>query len=144
MKTNIVYETILQEAELAADAAASKWLKEAQARGPAFSVHEGSLFGGATGPAIGYLLDVCGNAFIKIRDARKRFPKYLLEKKKADYVKRTGRKPYPGSIGAYWSIHHCLSGRQEMGLNIAAAEAFMSVLRKHDVADGLYVHSYID
>lgn len=143
-KRNPEFDQILAEAEKAASAAAKEWLDAALKRGPAFTVHEGSLFGGTTGPAIGALLDLCGGGYIKITDGRKKFTKYLLDLKKHEYEQRFGYKPSAGCIGKYWSVRHELSMRQEMGLAEAALRAFFAVLKNHEVAEGMYVHTYID
>jgi len=143
-KRNIVFDAILREAEAAADVAAKAWLAAAEKRGAGISVHECSLFGGATGPAIGYMLDVCGGGYIAIRDGRKKFTKYLIELKKLEYEQRFGRKPGPGSVGKYWDVRHSLSMRQEMGLHEVSLHAFFDVLKKHGVSDGMYVRTYID
>lgn len=143
-KRNPEFDQILAEAEKAASAAAKEWLDAAIKRGPAFTVHQGSLFGGAPGPTVGALLDLCGGGYIKITDGRKKFARYLLDMKKHEYEQRTGRKPSARCIGKYWSVHHELSMRQEMGLAEAALRAFFTVMKNHGVSEGMYVHTYID
>lgn len=127
---NPTFDAIIKAAEQAADKAAKEWLEQAQKRGPLFEVMSGDV-------SVGTLLDVCGGAYLKVKDGRRRFVKYLLDAYTIE-----------GWVGAYYrscvTIPHSLIGRQERGLNEAACKAYLAVLNENNVGLGLQYHSYID
>ena len=150
MKTEerLRYELIFHQASMVASEAALKWLKEEEAKGPKYSVHSHPI-GGEPGPAIGYMLDVCGGAWIGFR---KRTSKVYKACKEIKYHERLalGDSEFMAKHSSKnifkLPIRHTLSGRQEMGLHVAAMEAALEYLKRKlgDDADSIYVHSYID
>lgn len=135
------FEQILVEAENAAAKAAEKWLREAEARGPKYSVHSSDLAGNS-GPAVGYLLDVCGFAWIEFKDRRSGFYRWCKKYVNAMNNSR-GMRPertlYRVPIGGAYDAWR---GRQEMGLKEAAMYAANEVFLKYGIKT--YVRSRID
>ena len=123
---NPTYDAIIKAAEQAADHAAKKWLSDAQKRGPLFEVMSGDV-------SVGTLLDVCGGAYLKVIDGRRKFVKYLLDR-------YNGNSHYRTCV----TIPHSHLGRQERGLHEAACLAYLKVLRYSQVDMGLRYYSYID
>jgi hypothetical protein len=121
---------LMAEMRDAADKAATDWLAAAEARGPKYSVHQADLLGNQ-GPAIGTMLDVCGNAWVELKDKRTKLYKAF---KGAGYLTPSGNSV---------ALNYNLRGRQEMGLHIAAAEAALKVLTDRGIKEAR-VHSYID
>lgn len=123
---------LFELASLAANDAADAWLKAAVARGPAFAVHNvNPVTGRPTGGAVGYLLDLCGNAHVQFR---RKNSKWYNAFKKAELVRRSGN----GVIEFWWKHKE----RQEYGLHVEAAEAAAKVLQNHGV--DVRVWSYVD
>ena len=123
---NPTYDAIIKSAEKEANEAANKWLTMAKKRGPLFEVMSG-------GCNVGSLLDVCGGAYLKVTDGRRKFVKYLLDSYNSN-------SHYRSCV----TIPHDFLGRQERGLHEAACKAYFKVLQENNVDCGLRYHSYID
>jgi hypothetical protein len=113
---------LLALATEAGNKAGDLWLSKATTK---FIVRDGF-----TGKSCGTLLDLCGNAWVRITDKRTKFAK---EAKKLGYAPTSS-----GSI--FFPYKH---RRQEMGLNEAMTEASFKVLKENGV-NGITVYSYID
>jgi hypothetical protein len=121
------YEEVLQEMNEAADTASKEWLARAV---PTWSVVDGF-----TNEVVGSMLDMCGGAYLEIKDGRKSFCKYVKAR-----CKHLSGDSYCHSI----PIHYVLQCRQEMGLAEAAKTAAFNVLKKFSLSDGIIFRSYID
>lgn len=121
---------LVQKATEAANVAGQEWMNKASVR---FAVHDADLMTGKpVGPAIGYMLDVCGCAYVQFKD--KRTAAYRAFKK-AGAVRPTGN--------AVVEIPNKWMCRQEMGLHEACANAAKKVLEEGGVT-GLRIWSWID
>ena len=109
---------LVEDANIAAEQAGKIWLEEAK---PKYAV-------------VGYedspLLDLCGNAYVRIDDGRTKFAKFLKE----EYDK-FGTTTVP--------IYNQYRGRQEHGLNVAMARAACKVLVDNGIKK-CYVWDWID
>lgn len=114
----------------AANEAGDRWMAAAK---PKYVVYQSDLTGrklpGATEE---YMLDVCGNAHVQFKDKRFAIYKNFV---KAGCVRKTGN--------AVIEIQHKYRYRQEMGLQVACAEAAKAKLEELGVT-GLRIWSYID
>lgn len=122
---------LMVEMRTAADEAANAWLEAAINRGPKYAVHNADLTGNLKGPAIGTMLDVCGNAWLEFTDKRSKLYRAF---KAAGYVSRSGNNV---------DIPYTHRFRQEMSLHEAAISAAQNVMLKHGIK-GTRVNSYID
>ncbi len=77
------------------------------------------------------MLDLCGGAYINLRDRRTTFAKWLKKKSQNNQV---------WSVG----IDHKYRGRQEMGLNETTIRAAIEVLQNKFGITGIAMKSYID
>lgn len=125
------YAKAIEDANEAAYEAGKAWLEAAMASGPAYSVHSADIFGNCNPSPIDYMLDLCGNAHVRVRDGRSKFAKYL---------KRAYREKYNITV----PIVNKLKYRQEHGLMVAMAEAAKKVLEEDYLIKGLSIWSYID
>lgn len=119
---------LVQKATEAANVAGQEWMDKATIR---YAVR-GSDLTGKPGPVVGYMLDMCGCAYVQFKD--KRITDYK-EFKKAGFVRPTGN--------AVVEIPHRWLMRQEMGLAEACAMAAKKVLEEGGVR-GLRIWSWID
>lgn len=110
-------------ATVAANIAGEEWLKEHQS--PAFEVVDHF-----TGRRVGTMLDICGNAHVKVADKRSKFYKILRRLNMVD--SQTG----------VVSIIHRFRGRQEYGLQVAAAHAAYNYLTEAGYSCKIW--SYVD
>ena len=133
-------EAILVKARVAADEAGDKWLAEHTQ--PRFAVYSADLAGRPTSGILGTMLDVCGGAYICFKDKRTKFARYMKEREREER-RASGCDT---RFFQFYSIHvhHKNSGRQEMGLAEAAIKAYYEVLRQHQLADCIYVKTFID
>lgn len=123
---------LFDQAHLEASDAARVWLRDALQRGPKFAVYQADvLTGQRRGPAVGELLDLCGNAHVQFRKCNS---KWYNAFKKAGLVRPTGN----GVIELRWDFHD----RQEHGLQLTAAKAAVEVFRRHGV--DVKIWDYID
>jgi hypothetical protein len=122
-------DQIVKDATAAANAAGERWLSAATVK---YSIHEVDLFGDSKGPAVGYMLDACGNAHVQFKDRRsawfKAFERY-------GHIRRTNN----GVV----EINHAFRARQEYGLRQVAARAALDSMAAAGVT-GLKIWSYID
>jgi len=125
------YAKAIEDANEAALKAGKEWMEAAIARGPAYSVHNSDLFGNSDPNPVGYMLDMCGNAHVRVRDGRTKFAKYL---------KRVCKEKYTITV----PIVNELKRRQEYGLMVAMAEAAKRVLEEDYLIKGLSLWTYID
>ena len=124
------YEEVWVEAIAAAEQAGAEWMANAR---PKFRVVERGNPLDDNSPITkdyGTMLDVCGFAYIELRDKRNKFVKWLRSTGRAsDFSVR---------------IHTSWSPRQELGLAEATKGAALAVFRKHDLSSGLSFSSRID
>jgi hypothetical protein len=120
------YEEVIAEMNEAADEASKDWLKEASVTWNV--VNEKN-------EVVGTMLDLCGGAYLEIKDGRKSFCKYV----KARCFHLSGDS-YCNSI----PISYSLRGRQEIGLAEAANMAAYQILKKFSLAEGIVFKSYVD
>lgn len=122
--------TLVTEATIAANMAGKAWMDNAR---PMYVVRNADLVTGKPiGPALGTMLDMCGNAHVQFSDRRAKVYKDFL---KAGFVR--------GSGNGVVEIEHAYRGRQEHGLMMACAKAAKAKLEEHGVA-GLRIWDYID
>lgn len=102
------FVAIEAEAVKAADAAGDEWMKAAQARGPVIEVVHRKTRSNPTG-VVGALLDECGIVYLKVRDKRTAFAKWLAaenDARKSASWKRARPPPCrsgPGTASRGWS-----------------------------------------
>ncbi len=112
------FQKIVVDANAAARIAGDEWMKNAK---PKYVV-------------VGYedspLLDLCGNAYVRIDDGRTKFAKFL-------------KKEYPKNGSVLLPIHNRYTSRQEYGLNVAMAKAAWKVLIDNGIKK-CYVWEWID
>jgi len=117
-KNNEIFFKAIEDASHAAQMAGDEWMKNAK---PKYVV-------------VGYedepMLDLCGNAHVKVTDGRTAFGKYL----KQDSWKSTITVP----------LKTTYTYRQEHGLKVAMAEAALKVLTEKYGIKKLSIWSYID
>lgn len=116
------FQEIYNEACAAAQVAAQEWLTNAEAAGDKWKVMNGTQ-------EVGRMLDLCGNAYIQLRDKRTAFARWAAVNCVAHYESLD--LPYP------------LRSRQEHGLHIAAMRAALKVLTEAGI-EKLAFRSYID
>ena len=127
------YSALLKQAGEAADKAGDAWL--ASHTKPAYSVHGQDVVTGKKGPAIDYMLDVCGMAGVEIKDRRTVFAKWM-QKTFQRYEWET-----VDSVCTKVEMKH--RGRQEWGLREAMAKAVLDTLTAAGIK-GLRYWSRID
>lgn len=123
--SSIDYRYLLAEATVAANEAGCRWVNEHSK--PAYEVYSSDLFGARIGTS-SYMLDLCGGAYILIKDRRTKFYKFVKQN---------------GLGGSTVPIHHIYRGRQEAGLAEACMRAACEYLTKAGIP-GLDLHTYID
>lgn len=117
--TDKEYTKAIEEAQIAAQKAGDDWLANAK---PKYVVR-----GYEDSP----MLDMCGNAHVRVDDGRTKFFKFL---------KKTYKTPYTQTV----PIHGTYRGRQEHGLKVAMAGAALEVLTGKYKIPKLYMWEYID
>ena len=140
ISTQIDAEAIMIEAINAANAAGEDKLRQLMGEGPQFDVRNGER-------VVGHMLDVCGGAWVKIQDGRSP----LISALKKIGVK-DGSGSYKAQDYSWWISKAHGTGynlnirtqinRQEMSVNVAIANAVVTVLAIHGFSSG--VHSYVD
>jgi hypothetical protein len=115
------FSSIIKEATKAANEAGDQWMAEHSR--PAYEVLD------KRGRVIGQMLDVCGFAWIIIKDRRTSFAKW---------AEKTGIASHD-----FLHIAHKYKMRQELGLAEACGKAALQVLVNHEIK-GLYFESRID
>jgi hypothetical protein len=86
-----------------------------------------------TGERVGQLLDVCGFAYVQVKDKRTAFAKWL----------KTVQTSWDGGYNSVVRINSKYDRRQELGLKEVCAEAAYKVLTDAGIK-GLEVYSRID
>lgn len=123
---------IMKEANEAAQKGAQIWLDVARSKGPEYQVGQADLLTGEMiGEPIGYLLDLCGNAYLKFRDRRS------LNFRAFNKIGQADRE---GIV----NVNYKLQGRQEHGLHIAAHRAALEVFNKYGIGSELQLKEYQD
>lgn len=123
-------ELLLQTAIAAGNKAGDEWMANAT---PKYEVFDADIITGQIrGPSRGQMLDLCGNAHIKVTDKRSKFYRSL---KKFNLVKNEYTATLP--------IYHKYMHRQEYGLALAIMKAAMEVLTSNGVK-GIRIWEYID
>jgi len=112
------FKNVIIAAQYAAQEAGDEWIKNAK---PKYVV-----MGYENSP----MLDLCGNAHVRIDDGRTKFAKYLKEDDRC-----FGANTVP--------LNTSYSGRQEHGLKLAIAEAALKVLQDFGIKK-CYIWEYID
>lgn len=115
---------IVQEATVAANLAGDEWMQKATPKFTPVNAISGYKY-----PP---MLDLCGNAYVRFIDKRKKSYKDFV---KANLVRSSGN----GVV----EIQHNYRFRQEHGLHVACAEAALAVLKANGV-DGIRIWSWID
>ena len=117
-------QEMIDEASKAAEAAGKSWMEAAV---PKYVVHEE-----LSGENFGTLLDMCGAAYVRVRDGRTKFAR-ALKKHIGDY---RGATTVP--------LETSYRRRQEYGLAVAQARAALMVLEGQYGIKGLYVWKWVD
>ena len=121
---------IFIEASIVATCAAYKWLQENST--PKYTVHNANILGQITDDCpIDYMLDLCGNAYLTLKDLRSVMSKRI--KKEKDLLICSG---------CSLALYYVNIQRQEYGLHCASVKAFKEVLDKNNIVTSF--HSYID
>ena len=125
---NDIFEKALKEATEAGNVAGENWLKDRI--GGKYKLVGNRLYD-LEGNIANPMLDVCGGAYIEIKDRRTKFAKYLK------------------SISKYGQVHsvdinHKFCGWQDMGLKETTIYAAYEVLTKIYGIKGLQYKSFID
>lgn len=122
------FENAIAKATEAGNQAGEKWLNERIA-GKYTLV--GNRLVDKNGVVVNPMLDVCGGAYVELKDKRTKFAKWL---------KRISNQPQIWSV----PVNHKFGGWQDMGLKEAIIGAAYDVLTKEFGIEGLRFKSYID
>lgn len=125
--SSVDYRYLLAKATDAANEAGQQWVSEHTR--PAYEVYSVDLAGNRLSNESSYMLDLCGGAYILIKDRRTKFYKFV--------------KHHKGCCSNTVQIHHIYRGRQEAGLNEACMRAAYNYLKAAGIP-GLELRTYID
>ena len=124
------FDNLFQDARLAATRAGDEWMANAS---PMFTIHTAdAVTGTSTGPSLGTMLDLCGNAHMKFKDKRSAWFKAFVKFGKVR-----------GTSSGVIELDHKYSYRQEHGLKLACVEAARAVFTNAGV-EGIIIWDYID
>ena len=121
---------VLADASAAADEAGDEWMRNAK---PRYVVYNVDLNGRRTDEKQEYLLDVCGNSHLVVKDKRSAFYKALV---KFGLIHDRYTPTLP--IETKYRFH------QEMGLHEACMAAAKQVLVSYNLAQYVRTWTYID
>lgn len=122
------FEKIEKELEIVAREAAEKEIKAMEERGFQYSIHNGN-----DSKPVDFLYDVCGGAYVYLKDGRKSFARQYSNY----HLRKYGSESY-GHFSLYPSF-----GRQELCFHKAVANAVSNYINEKYGAESR-VKSYID